>query len=501
MRNTKFVRTMLTIALVLTIIGSVTGGTIAWFTDAVVSNNNIVKSGKLDIDLQLKDYENDTWISLEKEENANVKVFDYGLWEPGFTQMETLKIVNKGNLAFEYILKVVPDGADKTTVNGVEKTLADAIDVYMVFDEKTPADFSGITEANGWTKVGTLASMLGDTGLIKGVMLPAGETSEEAGVVSGSVTCTVALHMQESAGNEYQNLSLGTVGITLEAKQYTYEEDAFGNQYDLNAPWHSDPSVNNEPVAWVVGDDDRVNYEIPAGAVKVASSADLTEKVANGATVLLLAPGEYDVNGCGGKTLTLVGEDLDKTVINIVGTGSENNGQSDYGFDGSTVTFQNLTIKSNNQTYAGFVRMNGIYKNVNFVNTYCLYSTSEFEFCTLDITGDQYNIWTWGAPTAKFSNCTFNSDGKAVLLYGQVNTKLTLNDCLFNDNGGLSDLKAAVEIGNDYNKSYELIVNNTTINGYEINNKGINTGTTLWGNKNSMGTDKLNVVVDGVDVY
>lgn len=78
---------------------------------------------------------------------------------------------------------------------------------------------------------------------------------------------------------------------------------------------------------------------------------------------------------------------------------------------------------------------------------------------------------------------------------------MTINNCVSNDNGGLTDLKAAIEIGNDYNKSYELIVSNTVVNGYEINDKGINTGSTLWANKNSMGTDKLNVVVDGVDVY
>ena len=64
-----------------------------------------------------------------------------------------------------------------------------------------------------------------------------------------------------------------------------------------------------------------------------------------------------------------------------------------------------------------------------------------------------------------------------------------------------ADLKAAIEIGNDYGRSYELIVNNATVNGYEINDKGINTGSTLWANKNSMSTDKLNVVIDGVDVY
>jgi hypothetical protein len=88
-----------------------------------------------------------------------------------------------------------------------------------------------------------------------------------------------------------------------------------------------------------------------------------------------------------------------------------------------------------------------------------------------------------------------------MLLYGMANTKLTMNNCVFNDNGGLTDLKAAIEIGNDYNTSYELVVNQATVNGFEINDKGINTGTTLWANKNSMPKEKLNVVVDGVDVY
>jgi hypothetical protein len=89
-----------------------------------------------------------------------------------------------------------------------------------------------------------------------------------------------------------------------------------------------------------------------------------------------------------------------------------------------------------------------------------------------------------------------------MLHYGQANTKLTMNNCVFNDKGGLaSPKKTAIEIGNDYNKSYELIVNNATVNGFEENPNGIATGTTLWSNKNSMGQDKLNVVIDGVDVY
>lgn len=237
---------------------------------------------------------------------------------------------------------------------------------------------------------------------------------------------------------------------------------------------------------------DGVTYVTTADALKQAVSASTTN--------FYLLDGEYDIDGCGGKTLTISGSK--NVIIKVVGGAQgEANGQLDYGFDGSTVTFNGVTIETNNKTYAGYARLNATYNNVTFESCYCLNGTSTFEGCTFNVAGDQYNLWTWGAPEATFTTCVFNSDGKAVLLYGTADTKLTLNQCTFNDTGVLTAKKAAVEIGNDYNKSYELIVNNTTVNGYEINDNGINTGTTLWANKNSMSQDKLNVVVDGVDVY
>ena len=215
-----------------------------------------------------------------------------------------------------------------------------------------------------------------------------------------------------------------------------------------------------------------------------------------------LPAGEYIMPATAkGKEITFKGTDNPEDVkvgVTKVGTGGEN---CDYGLDGSTVTFENITITTNSSTYIGYARCNGTYRNCIINGTYTLYGDSVFENCTFNVSGDVYNIWTWGAPTARFVNCTFNSDGKALLLYGTANTKLTVENCTFNDKGGLSDKKAAIEIGNDYNKSYELVVNKTTVNGYEINDNGINTGTTLWANKNSMPQDKLNVVVDGVDVY
>jgi len=244
-------------------------------------------------------------------------------------------------------------------------------------------------------------------------------------------------------------------------------------------------------------------FPVVAGQAMTASSTDqLSAILTAGATAVNLTAGTYVIpNTAQGKTLKIVGVSENPEDVKIATKSDGSYEGCNYAFDGSTVTFENISINTNSGTYVGYARCKGTYKNCIINGTYTLYDNSVFEDCTFNVSGDVYNIWTWGAPEATFTRCTFNSDGKAMLLYSTVDTKLTLNTCVFNDNGGLSDLKAAVEIGNDYDKSYELIVNNTTVNGYEINDKGINTGTTLWANKNSMGSDKLNVVIDGVDVY
>ena len=81
---------------------------------------------------------------------------------------------------------------------------------------------------------------------------------------------------------------------------------------------------------------------------------------------------------------------------------------------------------------------------------------------------------------------------------------MTVKNCTFNDKGGLTSKKAAIEIGDapyGATPTYNVTVSGTTVNGYAINPEGSVTGTTLWANKNSMPTDRLNVTVDGVKVY
>ena len=235
--------------------------------------------------------------------------------------------------------------------------------------------------------------------------------------------------------------------------------------------------------------------------IAVNSSEELAKATIEDNATIYLGVGTYIIpDQAKEKTLSFIG--LGKPEDTKIATQDDGSYEGcDYSLDGATVTFENISINTNSETYTGYARCTGTYKNCIINGTYTLYGNSTFENCTFNVSGDVYNIWTWGAPEAKFDNCTFNSDGKAILLYGNANTKLTIENSIFNDKGGLTDKKAAIEIGNDYDASYELIVNNTTVNGYEINDTGINTGTTLWANKNSMGKDKLNVVVDGKDVY
>ena len=272
------------------------------------------------------------------------------------------------------------------------------------------------------------------------------------------------------------------------------DQDNYMYESDTDVDTFNFVLENNE----VVPSGDGVIDQGDGKTAAVANTESLAEAIAGNYTTIKLAEGVYVIpDEAQGKTLTFIGTgDPEDTKIATQDDGSYEG--CDYSLDGSTVTFENITINTDSETYTGYARCNGTYKNCIINGTYTLYGDSVFEDCIFNVSGDVYNIWTWGAPTATFTRCTFNSDGKAMLLYGTVDTELTVNECTFNDKGGLTDLKAAIEIGNDYDKSYALVVDNTTVNGYEVNDKGIVTGTTLWANKNSMPTDKLSVTIDGL---
>ena len=173
-------------------IALLTGTTFAWFTDTASTGVNKIQSGKLKVGLKYKDGE--TWkdattTALKFKKAAGAENEDI-LWEPGCTyELPQIKVVNEGNLALKYVIKV-------TGIQGDEK----------------------LNEVIDWTVDGNAL-----------------DTDKKLLANDESDPMTITGHMQESAGNEYQDLSIDGITITVYATQAAEESDSFNNTYDENA--------------------------------------------------------------------------------------------------------------------------------------------------------------------------------------------------------------------------------------------------------------------------
>ena len=135
-------------------------------------------------------------------------------------------------------------------------------------------------------------------------------------------------------------------------------------------------------------------------------------------------------------------------VLKVVGgEQGEAGGQLDYGFDGSKVTFNGLTIKTNDQLYAGYARLNGNYYNCIIEGAYCLQqSDNYFENCKFS-TQWEHNVWTWGATNISFKGCEFDYTDRCVNVYASgmvANANISFESCKFNAENVSS--KGAIEI-------------------------------------------------------
>ena len=184
------------------------GSTFAWFTDTATTGVNQIKSGNLKVDIQNKEGNSLNgktlkWVVNEQVSESNV------LWEPNCTyKLESFKIVNQGNLALKY----------QITINGItgDAKLLEAIE----FTAKIGNDKIALDQ-------------------LTGAILPKGAAVKDATkeVVEKTELITISGHMKQEAGNQYQNLTIDGIGITVVATQYTYEKDSISDQYDANADY------------------------------------------------------------------------------------------------------------------------------------------------------------------------------------------------------------------------------------------------------------------------
>ena len=228
------------------------GSTFAWFTDSVTSSGNIIKSGSLKVMMNWADgtkevpaKDSASWINAE-----NTPIFAYTLWEPGYTQVRHIQIKNTGSLALKYELFIEVLDEEGKVVSIADMELAKVIDVYFSNPAVQIADRTDLNEND---IIGVLAEATEEIpGSTKGELL-AGESTE----------VTLALKMQESAGNEYQDIAVGaSFNIKLVATQLTYEEDSYDETYDESAkyPLGKDLSLGAEFNGY------KANVEVPAEA-------------------------------------------------------------------------------------------------------------------------------------------------------------------------------------------------------------------------------------------
>lgn len=233
--------------------------------------------------------------------------------------------------------------------------------------------------------------------------------------------------------------------------------------------------ADDAPDAYAVKIDGKEgSYTKLVDAVKAASSGD----------TIILGEGNYTLYGIKsddttkGKNLTFVGQGPDKTAWNIGDKvpdpskyGTEYNG--DYSFDGAgTVTFKNMTLRSGNVDYLGFIRPDQTVVDhciINGKTFYWGYTSAVFTDTTFNAPLGDYAIWTYSSPTMIFDNCTFNTTGKAVNVYtdyggGKQDFRVYFNNCTVNSSFSLG--KQALTINDCFMRPYKFIINinNSTAN-------------------------------------
>ena len=186
------------------------GTTFAWFTDTASTGVNKIVSGNLKVDIIGAD--SDSHIEKLNFKNAAGAEGEALLWEPGCRYLTVgFRIANKGNLALKWKAEINKDNivngkAAPTAKDG--KSLLDVIDFYVVTSTDENADAVAIENFTGNLAKGAESGVY----YIKGVM-------------------------QTSAGNDYQDLTLEGITITVYATQDTVENDSFGKTYDKDATY------------------------------------------------------------------------------------------------------------------------------------------------------------------------------------------------------------------------------------------------------------------------
>ena len=203
-KNTK--RALFTSVLaVLMCVAMLVGTTFAWFTDTASTAVNKIQAGNLKVDIIGENSEAHV-DTLSFTKAAGAEEGEQLLWEPGCRYLtEGFRITNKGNLALKWKAQV---NKGTTAANEGNFDLLDVIDFYLVTSKDVDDMGTALDEFSGKLKKSETSGAY----YIKGVM-------------------------KTTAGNDYQDLTLDGITITVVATQDTVENDSFNDQYDKDAQY------------------------------------------------------------------------------------------------------------------------------------------------------------------------------------------------------------------------------------------------------------------------
>ena len=245
------------------------GTTFAWFTDTASTAVNKIQAGNLKVDIV---DQNGNSLNGKSLSFRNVNNKTDILWEPGARfNLDSFKIVNKGNLALKY--KVIISG-----INGSAKLL-EAIDFTVKIGDAAEAALAD------W----------------EGVLLPEAAAATDTMPVKETKLITISGKMREDAGNEYQGLSIGGIGITVLATQYTYENDSIGNTYDREAAYKGTQEFTSG------------THTLGNGGIGLQSN-DIAVKAIGADTKLTITGGYYD-GGKGGNNICVAAANGAEVII------------------------------------------------------------------------------------------------------------------------------------------------------------------------------------------
>ena len=419
MNNTKTTKRALgfSVLAMLLCVAMLAGTTFAWFTDTASTAVNKIQAGTLDVQLldeQGNSLEGET---LTWKKAAGAPANEAVLWEPGCTyNLQPIVIKNNGNLALKYKIVITGIQGDAELNNAIE-----------------------------WTITNTSANTSATTALDADHSLAAG----------ASDTLTISGHMKEEAGNEYQNLSIDGIGITVYATQDTVENDSFGNDYDAGADVElaTSATINGQAYASLQEAYEAVQPTVSSvfGLGQEAFSASDADKCA-----------KFDELFPDGKiTWTIYGEQkLTDAYMLSFGRKASNFGAR---------TLKEIeVVGGNSQATLDLTGTNG-----TFALPYNWWGSTvdniKITFKGITFKGIESIPGTWATPEQEtpytFENCTFN--GK-VYGYHDYNINLTIKDCTFN---APENTQYALMLQSTTGINGKVTVDGCTFNGYT---RGIN---------------------------